>query len=145
MTRIERELDSGPEHRRHEDPKTKGQVQNAKHDDTMTAMTRRKAGPMDGLRCSFCQKRQNDVRKLIAGTSVNICDECVGVCEEIIADDTRISGTALVDGRLTATSPLMPAAAAAVVCALCRMPTTARGWRPHPQSTRIVPGLHQGN
>ena len=41
------------------------------------------------LRCSFCNKDQNDVRKLIAGPTVFICDECVDVCNDIIADDTQ--------------------------------------------------------
>src|SRR4026208_977973 len=40
-------------------------------------------------RCSFCNKDQNDVRKLIAGPTVFICDECVEVCNDIIADDNR--------------------------------------------------------
>ena len=37
-------------------------------------------------RCSFCNKAQNDVRKLIAGPTVFICDECVEVCSDILAD-----------------------------------------------------------
>ena len=41
----------------------------------------------DVLRCSFCNKSQNDVRKLIAGPTVFICDECVGVCQDIIDED----------------------------------------------------------
>jgi uncharacterized protein (TIGR02391 family) len=41
------------------------------------------------LRCSFCNKDQNDVRKLIAGPTVFICDECVDVCNDIIEDDDR--------------------------------------------------------
>jgi len=41
----------------------------------------------DILRCSFCSKSQNEVKKLIAGPTVYICDECVDVCIEIIADD----------------------------------------------------------
>ena len=41
------------------------------------------------LRCSFCNQDQNDVRKLIAGPTVFICDECVEVCNDIIADDNR--------------------------------------------------------
>ncbi|MFH1574499.1 MAG: ATP-dependent Clp protease ATP-binding subunit ClpX [Acidobacteriota bacterium] len=41
----------------------------------------------DILRCSFCSKSQNEVKKLIAGPTVYICDECVDVCNEIIADD----------------------------------------------------------
>src|SRR5678816_413795 len=41
----------------------------------------------DVLRCSFCNKSQNEVRKLIAGPTVFICDECVGVCQDIIDED----------------------------------------------------------
>jgi ATP-dependent Clp protease ATP-binding subunit ClpX len=40
-------------------------------------------------KCSFCGRAQEDVKKLIAGPSVNICDECVGLCNEIIADELR--------------------------------------------------------
>lgn len=39
------------------------------------------------LRCSFCGKTQNEVRKLVAGPSVYICDECLGICVEILRDD----------------------------------------------------------
>ncbi len=45
----------------------------------------------DILRCSFCSKSQNEVKKLIAGPTVYICDECVDVCNEIIADDVVAS------------------------------------------------------
>jgi hypothetical protein len=38
------------------------------------------------LRCSFCQKAQADVRKLIAGPAAYICDECVESCNEILDD-----------------------------------------------------------
>ena len=46
-------------------------------------------GDNEILRCSFCNKDQNDVRKLIAGPTVFICDECVDVCNDIIADDRK--------------------------------------------------------
>ena len=49
----------------------------------------KKSGDAEILRCSFCNKDQNDVRKLIAGPTVFICDECVEVCNDIIADDSR--------------------------------------------------------
>src|SRR6187431_1271145 len=49
----------------------------------------KKNGEGEILRCSFCNKDQNDVRKLIAGPTVFICDECVEVCNDIIADDNR--------------------------------------------------------
>jgi ATP-dependent Clp protease ATP-binding subunit ClpX len=39
------------------------------------------------LKCSFCGKSQNDVRKLIAGPTVYICDECVELCNDIIAEE----------------------------------------------------------
>ena len=51
-------------------------------------MAKKSAEP-EILRCSFCNKDQNDVRKLIAGPTVFICDECVEVCNDIIADDSR--------------------------------------------------------
>jgi endopeptidase Clp ATP-binding regulatory subunit (clpX) len=41
------------------------------------------------LRCSFCGKSQNEVKKLIAGPSVYICNECIDICNEIINDDER--------------------------------------------------------
>ena len=47
----------------------------------------------DVLRCSFCNKSQNDVKKLIAGPTVFICDECVDVCNEIISDDISAEAT----------------------------------------------------
>lgn len=39
------------------------------------------------FRCSFCNKSQEQVRKLIAGPNVNICDECIEICSEIIKDE----------------------------------------------------------
>jgi len=47
----------------------------------------RKKGEGDSLRCSFCNKNQRDVRKLIAGPTVYICDECVDICLDIIAEE----------------------------------------------------------
>jgi ClpX C4-type zinc finger len=41
------------------------------------------------LRCSFCNKSQHDVQKLIAGPRVFICNECVEVCGDILAADAR--------------------------------------------------------
>ena len=55
-------------------------------------MAKKKGAGGETLRCSFCNKDQNDVRKLIAGPTVFICDECVDVCNDIIADDSRFEG-----------------------------------------------------
>ena len=41
----------------------------------------------DVLRCSFCGKSQHEVKKLIAGPTVYICNECVEVCLDIVAED----------------------------------------------------------
>jgi ATP-dependent Clp protease ATP-binding subunit ClpX len=51
----------------------------------------------DVLRCSFCNKSQNDVKKLIAGPTVFICDECVDVCNEIITDDFSTEASSMRD------------------------------------------------
>jgi ATP-dependent Clp protease ATP-binding subunit ClpX len=42
--------------------------------------------------CSFCGKRHDEVNKLIAGPDVNICDECVNLCGEIVAEDRARKG-----------------------------------------------------
>ncbi len=41
------------------------------------------------LYCSFCGKSQHEVRKLIAGPSVFICDECVDLCNDIIREEVQ--------------------------------------------------------
>ncbi len=45
------------------------------------------------LYCSFCGKSQHEVRKLIAGPSVFICDECVDLCNDIIREEVQESGS----------------------------------------------------
>ncbi len=47
---------------------------------------KRETGKAD-LTCSFCGKSQKEVKKLIAGPSVYICDECIGLCNDIIAEE----------------------------------------------------------
>ena len=41
------------------------------------------------LYCSFCGKSQNEVKKLIAGPSVFVCDECVALCNDIISEEVQ--------------------------------------------------------
>ena len=50
------------------------------------------------LYCSFCGKSQHEVRKLIAGPTVFICDECVELCMDIIREETKASGLKATDG-----------------------------------------------
>ena len=47
----------------------------------------RSADGADLLKCNFCGKSQKQVRKLIAGPGVYICDECIGLCNEIIEEE----------------------------------------------------------
>ena len=65
-------------------------------------MSRKKAEG-DGLKCSFCNKSQRDVRKLIAGPTVYICDECVDICLDIIAEEKE---TEEPDGRVRLPKPV---------------------------------------
>ena len=44
------------------------------------------------LYCSFCGKSQHEVKKLIAGPSVFICDECIDLCNDIIRDESAVDG-----------------------------------------------------
>ena len=50
------------------------------------------------LFCSFCGKSQHEVKKLIAGPTVFICDECVELCMDIIREETQASITKSDDG-----------------------------------------------
>jgi ATP-dependent Clp protease ATP-binding subunit ClpX len=55
------------------------------------------------LHCSFCGKSQDEVRKLIAGPTVYICDECIELCNEIIAEEAE---ERFVPGKLTVPKPM---------------------------------------
>jgi len=61
-------------------------------------MANTKGGSERELRCSFCGKGQDAVQRLIAGPGVYICDECVSLCNEIIAQE-HITET-VEDGKL---------------------------------------------
>jgi ATP-dependent Clp protease ATP-binding subunit ClpX len=49
------------------------------------------------LHCSFCEKSQNEVKKLVAGSNAYICDECIKLCNDVIVDDPEITKP---DGKL---------------------------------------------
>ena len=60
-------------------------------------------GVRGSLRCSFCGKGRDDVRKLVAGPGVYICDRCVQLCNEILDRDSGLGpspGPGLRTGRL---------------------------------------------
>ena len=54
----------------------------------------------DTLHCSFCGKSQHEVKKLIAGPSVFICDECVDLCIEIIREENKAIGISSSEGGI---------------------------------------------
>ncbi len=77
------------------------------------------AGDDQVLRCSFCSKDQYQLRRLVSGPDVNICEDCVEVCADIMADDRSSSGAgADSDG------PVVGSIVAAR-CSLCRTSTPA--------------------
>ena len=63
----------------------------------------RKKTDGEGLKCSFCNKSQRDVRKLIAGPTVYICDECVDICLDIIAEERESEDQ---EGRMRLPKPV---------------------------------------
>src|SRR4051794_21289225 len=68
------------------------------------------------LRCSFCNKSQRDVKKLIAGPKVYICDECVDICIDIIKEDgttERSDLGTLPKGMIDAADKIIPGQAEA--------------------------------
>lgn len=55
---------------------------------------------MKGMYCSFCNKSQHDVRKLIAGPGVFVCDECVALCNDIIREEAGSTSEDKADTKL---------------------------------------------
>ena len=68
------------------------------------------------LHCSFCNKSQRDVRKLIAGPNVYICDECVDICLDIVSESQK--------DETVETEPSAWPRSTISFCALCRLPVT---------------------
>ena len=77
------------------------------------------------LRCSFCDRTEHEVSKLIAAPNVSICDECVEICNDILAGDAwreRAGGMDMDGGpRRERGSP------DTTWCTLCRRPCAAEG------------------
>src|SRR2546422_2786127 len=80
----------------------------AKHGDDRTG----------NLVCSFCGKSQDEVRKLVAGPSVYVCDECIDLCNDIIAEECDREDP---QTSITPAGPLAPISA----CIVCRLPKVA--------------------
>ncbi len=63
-------------------------------------MNKKKPPKNNNYRCSFCGKNQEEVKKLIAGPTVFICDECIALCNEIIVEEWAQTKTQDVQGLL---------------------------------------------
>jgi ClpX C4-type zinc finger len=78
-------------------------------------------------RCSFCGKDQHNVRKLIAGPNVYICDECIELCNDIIADEfeERAEEQRKEEADWSA-SRATPGPSLPALCRFCGLPTPIR-------------------
>jgi hypothetical protein len=76
------------------------------------------SGPSGILCCSFCNKHQNDVQKLIAGPTAFICDECVGVCIGIIGTEAPVQRKPSEHEKEPEPSPV-PEPPPTVSCSVC--------------------------
>src|SRR4030095_8292718 len=73
------------------------------------------------IRCSFCDKDEHQVEKLIAGPKVFICNECIEVCLDILNDDPRFAkAQALREGKPANGIADTPGSGSAVTCAMGR-------------------------
>jgi|SRR5215470_11348637 len=94
-------------------------------------------GKNEILRCSFCGKSQGKVKKLIAGPMVYICNECIEICNEILADDREYEqrhGPPSGQG-----APVLPAAEPRVPCSMCRTFVLMGEALPIPERGQLCP------
>jgi hypothetical protein len=82
-----------------------------------------KSDVAEPLRCSFCDKTSAQVRKLIAGPEVYICDECVQVCVEIIEEGARLQSAPEASSVAEAEAAVAGTPGSSTVwCSLCGSP-----------------------
>ena len=96
-----------------------------------SADERARASSGQPLRCSFCNKTADEVLKLVAGPAVYICDECVDICVDIMADDPRFRASPM--DPVGATHPHTTArvrARNAATCSLCGNTALVDQWLP---------------
>lgn len=75
------------------------------------------------LRCSFCSKSQRDVKKLVAGQNVQICDECIDICVDVIAEDRKDAAPPPHHADARPERAGYPGGGVPTGCALCHMLT----------------------
>ena len=89
------------------------------------------------LKCSFCGKSQDQVRKLIAGPGVYICDECIDLCNEILDEE-------LVDGQGNPRHSHEPSRKATPAARKNSKPAPTLASIPRPQGHQKLPGSTGG-
>jgi|ERR1043166_2012257 hypothetical protein len=84
-----------------------------------------KTAPPPDLRCSFCNKSQRHVKKLVAGPNVQICGECIDICVDIITEDRKDEPGATTARNLSEQVPYPSTSLylRMTSCSLCHMPT----------------------
>ena len=88
-------------------------------------------GPL--LRCSFCNKSQRDVPKMVAGPKVSICSECIEICQDVFSEDRVLSAP---DPEAVQRGEDLASGKNAMRCALCSairplidsVQVPSRGW-----------------
>ncbi len=82
-------------------------------------------------RCSFCGKDQSQVRKLVAGPGVYICDQCIDLCQEVLEEDTKTTSQKRTKGGLIPNPKTINAALDQYVigCWSARPAAARRCWR----------------
>jgi hypothetical protein len=90
----------------------------------------------DLLRCSFCGRGQDAVSKLIAGPAVYICNECIDICNEIIADDQRIKTPPASHEN---SEPPKVMVVAVFECSFCKTPTPLTECVSIPERGKLCP------
>jgi hypothetical protein len=91
-------------------------------------------GPL--MRCSFCNKSQRDVAKMVAGPTVNICSECVSICVSILEGEIRQGLPPEPSGEAVQRGEELISGNRAMRCALCSairplaesVPVFKKGW-----------------
>jgi hypothetical protein len=90
--------------------------------------------PTEGVKCSFCGKHQDEVRKIIAGPNVYICDECIDLCNDIIEQECEAE-----EGRGEPPPPSESLATSAA-CIVCCLPKPMEEVVPLPERGFICAG-----
>ncbi len=98
------------------------------------------ADPVPVLLCSFCNKSQRQVKTMISGPKVQICNECIEICLAVLNEDVKDGFIARKDGWLEPEGHQWPVGASDLLCSFCRMPTAIEHTVMVPDRGILCPG-----